>query len=92
MMSCCYASRFIPSGCRDLSCFIQYLFLRFSSKASHNIKDCNLEVIQGVARDVKMDSHWFLCQPEYDVIVMAVEADMEGVLCPSQVLLSALPA
>ena len=39
-----------------------------------------------------MASYWFLCPPVCDVILMSVEADVEGVLCISNALLFALPA
>ena len=39
-----------------------------------------------------MASYWFLCPPVCDVVSMSVEADVEGVLCLPNVLLSALPA
>ena len=61
-------------------------------KASHNFKDCNPEIVQGVARAVEMASYWFLCPPVFDVIAMSIEADVEGVLCLPNVLLMALPA
>ena len=41
---------------------------------------------------VEMASYWFLCPPVCDVVAMSVEADVDGVLCFSNVLLSALPA
>ena len=53
---------------------------------------CNPETVQGVAWAVKMVSYWFLCPPVCNVVSMSIEADVEGVLCFSNVLLSALPA
>ena len=41
---------------------------------------------------VEMASYWFLCLPVCDAVAMSVEADVEGFLCLSNVLLSALPA
>ena len=41
---------------------------------------------------VEMASYWFLCPLVRDVIAMSIEADVEGVLCLSNVLLAALPA
>ena len=60
-------------------------------KASHDFKDCNPEIVQGVARAVQMASCWFLCPPVFDVIAMSNEADVEGVLCLPSVLIMALP-
>ena len=39
-----------------------------------------------------MASYWFLCPLVRDVVAMSIEADVEGVLCLSNILLSALPA
>ena len=39
-----------------------------------------------------MASNWYLCPLVCDVIAMSIEADVEGVLCLSNTLLSALPA
>ena len=61
-------------------------------KASHDFKDCNPEIIQGMFCVVEMASYCFLCPPVCDVIAMSVKADVEGVLCLPNVLLSALPA
>ena len=61
-------------------------------KASHDFKDCNPEIFQGMAWAVEMASYWFLCPPVCDVVAMSIEADVEGVLCLPNVLLSALPA
>ena len=47
-------------------------------KTSHDLKDCNRKIIQGLARAVKMASYWFLCLPVCDVFSMSVEADVEG--------------
>ena len=41
---------------------------------------------------VEMASYWFLCPPVCDVVAMTVEADVEGFLCLSNILLTALPA
>ena len=41
---------------------------------------------------VEMASNWFLCPLVCDVVAMSIEADVEGVLCLSNVLLSAFPA
>ena len=60
--------------------------------ASHDFKDCDHEIVQGVACAVEMACYWFLCPPMSDVIVMSVEADVEGVHCLSNILLTALPA
>ena len=48
-------------------------------KASHNFKDCNPEIVQGVAKAVQMASYWFLCLLVFDVIAMSNEAVLEGV-------------
>ena len=40
---------------------------------------------------VNMDSHWFLCLPVCDVIVMSAEAGVDSILCLSHITLSALP-
>ena len=58
-------------------------------KASHDFKDCNPEIVQGMAWAVEMASYWFLCPPVCDVVV---KVDVEGVLYLPIVLLSALPA
>ena len=63
----------------------------FIKTSSHYFKDYNPEIIQGVAWAVEMASYWFLCLPMCDAISMSVEADVEGALCFSNVLLSALP-
>ena len=41
---------------------------------------------------VEVASYWFLCPLVRDVVAMSIEADVEGVLCLPNVLLSALPA
>ena len=48
-------------------------------KASHDFKDCNPEIVQGMAWAVEVASYWFLCPPVCDVIAMSVEADVDGV-------------
>ena len=42
-------------------------------KASHDFKDCNPEIVQGMAWAVEMASYWFLCPPVCDVVAMSVE-------------------
>ena len=58
-------------------------------KASYDFKDCNPEIVQGMAWAVEMASY---CPPVCDVIAMSVEADVEGVLCLPNILLLVLPA
>ena len=58
------------------------------AKASHDFKDCNSVIFQGMAWAVEMASYWFLCPPVCNVVAMSVEADVEG--CLPNVLLSAL--
>ena len=61
-------------------------------KASHNFKDCNPEIVQGMAWAVEMASFWFLCPAVCDVVAMSIEIDVEGFLCLPNILLSALLA
>ena len=61
-------------------------------KASQDFKDCNPEIVQGMAWVVEIISYWFLCAPVCDVVALSIKADVEGFLCLSNVLLSALPA
>ena len=49
------------------------------TKASHDFKDCNSKIFQGLAWAVEMASYWFLCPPVCDVVAMSIEADADGV-------------
>ena len=64
----------------ELFCPVAFPSSQAFVKASHDLKDCNPEIVQGMAWAVEMASYWFLCPLVYDVIVMSVEADVEGVL------------
>ena len=61
-------------------------------KNSHDFKDCNPEIIHGMAWAVEMASYWFLYLPVCDVVAMSIEADVDGFLCLPNVLLLVLPA
>ena len=61
-------------------------------KASYDFKDCNPQIVQGMAWAVEMASYWFLCPPVCDVVTTSVEADVEAFFVSPNVLLSALPA
>ena len=41
-------------------------------KASHDFKDCNPEIVQGMAWAVEMARYWFLCPPVCDVAMLCV--------------------
>ena len=81
----------MPSGCRD-RVVVVFPSSQAFVKASHDFKDCNPEIVQGMACAVEMASYWFLCPPVCDVVAMSIETDVEGVMCLPNVLLSALPA
>ena len=74
-------------------------FMFFTSSSSLNITVWNLlndhdgKVIHGVSTSIEVLSHCrFLCFHVSDVISVAVEADVQGILCHSNVLLAAPPA
>ena len=58
------------------------------TNTSHDFNDCNPEIVQGMA--VEMASYWFLCSPVCDIVAMSVEANVEGILCLSNILLTVL--
>ena len=57
--------------------------------ASHLLYGHDGKVTQGVSRDVEVGCYWLLSSL---VLAVSIEADMEGVLCFSHVLLLASPA
>ena len=46
-------------------------------------KDCNPEIVQGMAWAVEMASYWFLCPPMCDVS-MSVKADVRDFVSPQR--------
>ena len=60
--------------------------------ASHGFNHSHTEVVEGVVCAVEMCRYWLLHLPMLDVIAVSVEADVEGVLCLSHILLLAPPA
>ena len=66
----------MPSGCRsELFYPVAFPSSQAFVEASHDFKDCNPEIVQGMAWAVEMA----LCLPVCDVVAMFVEADVEGV-------------
>ena len=70
----------------------------FTSSSSLNItrwdllNDHDTKVFRGVSTSIEVLRHWFLHFLAFDVISVAIEADVQGILCSSNVLFSALPA
>ena len=60
--------------------------------APHAFNCLDAEVTERVASAGKMSSYRFLGPPVQDVVPMAVQADVEGVLRLAHILLAALPA
>ena len=59
---------------------------------------CLLYHTSGINRNSKtigllenLGCYWLLCPPVCDVVTMGIQADMEGILCVSHVLLMTLP-
>ena len=48
-------------------------------------------MFHGMSTSIEMLNHWFLCLV-FDVISMAIEADVQGILCQTDILFWALPA
>ena len=70
----------------------------FTSSSGLNIPCWNLlndhdgEVFHGVPAPIKVLSHWFQDLFVSDVIFVTIEADVQGILCRTDVLLLALSA
>ena len=55
------------------------------------LNDHDGQVFHGMSTSIEVLSHWFLCLV-FDVISMAIEADVQGILCQTDILFWALPA
>ena len=60
--------------------------------ASHLLYGHDGKVTQGVSQDVEVGRYWLLSSLVLDVTAVSIEADLEGVLCFSRILLLASPA
>ena len=45
------------------------------------LNDHDGQVFHGMSTSIEVLSHWFLCLLVFDVIFVAIEADVQGVLC-----------
>ena len=81
-----------------MKCANPFPFMFFASSSSLNITLWNLfddhdgKVFHGVSTSIEVLSHWFLYLHVSNVISVAIEADVQGILCRADILFVAFLA
>ena len=83
---------------QSMKCANPFPFMFFASSSSLNItlwdlfNDHDRKVFNGVSTLIEVLSHWFLHLLFSDVISVAIEADVQGILCRADILFVAFLA